>query len=376
MIYKSVKCLRNLVQPRISYTQLNRHYSSILSKYSKSTLFDQSSTVFQKSFHPNSPLKLSSSNMSSTEPQEFSIPVPFGKIAGKVHNPPGRHCVLCLHGWQDNAGTFDALAPLLPQHLSLFCLDLQGHGLSDYRPRGTSSTIMDYVLTVERAVQHFGWEKVIILGHSMGAGIGMLYAGAKPEKVHSLVMLDLVKPISIGDDLLPSSASKSMRETLALEKKISVSSRPSYPYEECVQRAMKGSRNSVEEEGVKTLLKRGTTKMPDGTFTFNADPFIKTRNPVYLSVEQQMAFARNLKCRMLLLQAKQGETWESKEVLEAFVQAYREHCPSFQHSEVEGTHHSHLNTPQHCAPLIGEFLAETHLQDMLATDAVRADVAK
>lgn len=46
---------------------------------------------------------------------ELKVAVPWGHIALKVwgsqKNPP----VLCLHGWLDNANSFDRLIPLLPQ---------------------------------------------------------------------------------------------------------------------------------------------------------------------------------------------------------------------------------------------------------------------
>ena len=46
---------------------------------------------------------------------------------------------MALHGWLDNAGTWDTLAPLLlsaSPHQSLLCLDYPGHGLSSHLPPG------------------------------------------------------------------------------------------------------------------------------------------------------------------------------------------------------------------------------------------------
>ena len=49
--------------------------------------------------------------------REVSIPVPWGVIAGREWGSPAGLPWIALHGWLDNAGTFDTLAPLFPaQH--------------------------------------------------------------------------------------------------------------------------------------------------------------------------------------------------------------------------------------------------------------------
>jgi len=35
--------------------------------------------------------------------------------------------IVCIHGWQDNAGTFDRLIPLLPREFSYLAIDLPGN---------------------------------------------------------------------------------------------------------------------------------------------------------------------------------------------------------------------------------------------------------
>ncbi len=55
----------------------------------------------------------------------------------KVWGRPGSGLpVLALHGWQDNAGTFDKLMELLPEDLYVVCLDFAGHGHSSQYPPG------------------------------------------------------------------------------------------------------------------------------------------------------------------------------------------------------------------------------------------------
>lgn len=45
--------------------------------------------------------------------------VPWGFLAGKWYGPKNyKRPILMLHGWQDNAGTFDPLIPLLSPEFS------------------------------------------------------------------------------------------------------------------------------------------------------------------------------------------------------------------------------------------------------------------
>lgn len=53
---------------------------------------------------------------------------------GKWWGPKDKQPIIAIHGWQDNAGTFDPLIELLPKDLSILCIDLPGHGRSSHIP--------------------------------------------------------------------------------------------------------------------------------------------------------------------------------------------------------------------------------------------------
>ncbi len=91
--------------------------------------------------------------------------------------------MFAVHGWLDNAGTFDALVPLLPPDLRIVCVDLPGHGLSDHYPPDVTYNFLDCLPAVERLARHFGWSRFSFLGHSLGGTMAVLYAGVYPEKV-------------------------------------------------------------------------------------------------------------------------------------------------------------------------------------------------
>lgn len=84
-----------------------------------------------------------------------------GLPTGKWWGPKEIQPILTLHGRQDNAGSFDTLVPLMPNDVSVLCLDMPGHGLSSHYPKGQSYYVhWDGVTLLRRIVKHFKWTKV------------------------------------------------------------------------------------------------------------------------------------------------------------------------------------------------------------------------
>uniref|UniRef100_H2ZSP7 AB hydrolase-1 domain-containing protein n=1 Tax=Latimeria chalumnae TaxID=7897 RepID=H2ZSP7_LATCH len=99
---------------------------------------------------------------------ELKIKVPWGHIAAKAWGPPTGRPILCLHGWADNANTFNELIPLLPKDYYYVVLDLPGHGFSSHRPSGVPYYDASYLGDVRWVVEELEWSKFTIMGHSMG----------------------------------------------------------------------------------------------------------------------------------------------------------------------------------------------------------------
>ena len=121
--------------------------------------------------------------------EELRFEVNGHLIAAKAWGDSTAAPVIALHGWLDNAATFNRLAPLL-KSVRLIALDLMGHGYSHHRPASMPYYIWDNVLDVLGVAEQLGLERFDLLGHSMGASIAMLIAGAYPEKVRQLVLID------------------------------------------------------------------------------------------------------------------------------------------------------------------------------------------
>ena len=94
-------------------------------------------------------------NMEHWKGQDFQVPVPWGHIKGKKWGNPNGHPWIALHGWMDNAGSFDRLMPLMELNQNRFyCLDYPGHGHSSSVPWGFSYHYLDCLQYIRRVIDH------------------------------------------------------------------------------------------------------------------------------------------------------------------------------------------------------------------------------
>lgn len=87
----------------------------------KITMFQQKKRKYSNCFAWFSLFTTDGSSQIERSWEEVTIPVPWGEIAGKWYGDRSQQPVLALHGWQDNAGTFDRLVPLLPHSIPILC---------------------------------------------------------------------------------------------------------------------------------------------------------------------------------------------------------------------------------------------------------------
>jgi pimeloyl-ACP methyl ester carboxylesterase len=117
--------------------------------------------------------------------------------------------IILLHGWLDNAASFNLLAPKLNSALNaeIVALDLPGHGFSAHKSLdGPLQLISEYSYYVSESLEFLNWleepnnNSVTIIGHSMGAAIAMIYAAAFPEQCSRIVLLEGAGPLARNPD--------------------------------------------------------------------------------------------------------------------------------------------------------------------------------
>jgi pimeloyl-ACP methyl ester carboxylesterase len=98
---------------------------------------------------------------------------------------------MLLHGMAAHAHWWDEAAPPLAPALRPVAIDFRGHGDSRWTEDGVyrPETWVDDVETARAAL---GWERFLLVGHSMGARVALGYAERYPDRLRGVVAVDFL----------------------------------------------------------------------------------------------------------------------------------------------------------------------------------------
>ncbi|MES2625753.1 MAG: alpha/beta hydrolase [Pseudomonadota bacterium] len=277
--------------------------------------------------------------------QEIFVPNGELQLAVRVHGDSSAPPILALHGWRDNAATFELLAPQLPD-AKIIALDLPGHGLSSPRHIEGNYYIWSYVADVLHIVDTLNLTSFSLLGHSMGGAIATLFTALFPERVKNLILLDAVGPLVTPAHEAPAQMLRSLRQLQTLK--------PGYHhhYPDFMAAVKARADKGLSMDAATILGKRGIRHDERGYY-WNLDPRLSRANLLSLTEEQVAAFIRKITCATLLITAR--KFWEQKLEWLALRCSYLQ---NLQTHELDGNHHQHLDGEvEAVGELIRKFIA-------------------
>lgn len=262
---------------------------------------------------------------------EIRFTLPAIEIAGKVWGEPGGLPVIGLHGWLDNAATFDLIGPRL-QGVHLVALDLPGHGLSDHLPAGGYS-LWQQAATVLQVADELGWERFALLGHSMGGIISCILSGSLPERIRGAAMIDGLLPVTGEARDAPEQMARFFRASQALTRK----RRPIYDSQaKAVSARVLGGASRISRSAAACLAERGL-RPEQGGWTWRTDPQLMLPSPMRLTAEHALAFAEAITTPTCLILASEGVMATRRPLLQR-IEGFRH----IQTHQLQGGHHLHL----------------------------------
>lgn len=261
--------------------------------------------------------------------------------------------ILAVHGWLDNAATFDRLIPFLDNH-TVYAIDLPGHGFSDHRPAGVryhNADFIEDVFAVQQAL--FGEQPVIWLGHSLGAGLLMMLAGMFPERVQRLILIDGLGPISAAPEDFPAQT----RATLASTKPLSPQLKAFAERETAVKARQQGMTGPLSYAAAELLCSRGLRETSAG-WQWTTDRRLRWSSLMRFSEAQVLACIRAIRAPVLLVSGEQGMA-AMMTAQHAMLQARIEAFTELTQVTLLGGHHLHLDeNPAGCSEAINRFLRQ------------------
>ena len=278
--------------------------------------------------------------IATREPREIELEIPGIRLAGKAWGNSEGPPVLALHGWLDNAATFDTLAPWLPE-LRLVALDLPGHGFSQHRAPGQEYHFVDWLPVVFEAADALGWQQFGLIGHSMGAAIASLAAGVCAERISHLVLLEGLGPTVGEDSDVPTRVAKNIRQRARAGRPAK-----SYPSQEDAAARLMLALADLSIASARRLVERGTQPV-DGGVTWRSDPRLQRVSPHPFNEAQVHAFLERITAPALVIVADEGGQFDRERM--------EKRCaciPQLRIARVSGGHHVHLEHPDRLAPLL------------------------
>ncbi|XP_053695862.1 probable serine hydrolase [Sabethes cyaneus] len=290
---------------------------------------------------------------------EVEIPIPYGKLAGKWFGPKNIKPIICLHGYLDNCGTFDRLIPLLPEDVSFLAVDFPGHGYSSRVPDGMGYHQLDFVALLLYVMKEYGWDKIALIGHSMGAQIGFVFTALFPDKVEFLIHIDALKPLGYyGNRFIHYAAPMVTKFIEADTRNREKSEPPAYTYEEMVDKMHEATFQSLTKDTCPYILQRNikpSKKFP-GKYYFDRDNKLKYMNIMGWSDDVNHTLAAQIKVPELVIKATESPYPGSRQGFDGMVAVMKKTNPLFEVQYLKASHHLHLTDPELVAPVVTDFL--------------------
>jgi pimeloyl-ACP methyl ester carboxylesterase len=101
----------------------------------------------------------------------------------------GKATIVLVHGWTCDSSSWDAQVPALAKRYRVITLDLPGHGRSG-APRNGKFSLDMFASAIEMVRAEARVDRIVLIGHSMGAPIIRQYARHYPDHVAGLVAVD------------------------------------------------------------------------------------------------------------------------------------------------------------------------------------------
>ena len=242
--------------------------------------------------------------------EERRIALGHATLAAKCWGDPTRPPLLALHGWLDNAGSFDFLAPLLCDDRHVVALDLRGHGRSSHIAEGAWYHYVDHFDEIRATLDHSGWERVDLLGHSLGGTLASLFAALYPERVGELLLIEALGSLAGTPEDSLAQLRRSVDQHAAFGARRPLRIHPDI--DTAIAARMRAS--GLSEPAARALVERGTIEV-DGGVVWSSDARLTLASAQRYTEAQNVAMLGAIRAPTLLVLAAPATSYLSRDMI-------------------------------------------------------------
>lgn len=286
--------------------------------------------------------------------KELYFDLPAGRLSALTVGNDDAPIILALHGWLDNAASFTPIAnywaDYFPNH-RLIAVDLPGHGHSFHRGEDAYYHFVDWLDVILELFELNKWQKIDVIGHSMGGMIASAFAAAFPERVNHLALIESIGFVTDEVDETASHLRKSLlRRWQFKQKQQSADEAKAHQDIESAIRARLAV-SDLNYESAKLIVERGTEALEAGV-GWRSDPRLRLLTPLRINLAQGIALCKALESKVHVIKGDKGF-----DMVANGLTSFSEHIQYLTFSQVNGGHHVHMESPRQVLSEISLFFA-------------------
>ncbi|MCG9679659.1 alpha/beta hydrolase [Vibrio sp. Isolate24] len=249
--------------------------------------------------------------------------------------------IVFIHGWLDNAASFESVMQALHQSapfLHLCAIDLPGHGHSSHKSGSNFYPFHDYIDDVYQFLAKLSPNRLVLVGHSLGALIASCYSAAFPEQISGLVQIEGRGPLAEEE----SKTVSRLREGVLSRQRIR--NKPTRAFDsDTTAIDVRAKINQISPELISPVVKRALARTDDG-WVWRHDEKLQSQSLYRMSFEHAQSVCQQIVCPQIIVLGEQGFPHLQKPTNDASMNTDVVTVP--------GGHHCHLQVPSRVSNLI------------------------
>ena len=229
--------------------------------------------------------------------------------------------LLFIHGFAQQAHSFDFAALGLRDRFHVVSVDLRGHGDTDWSTDG-SYLLSEYVADIAAFINTLDLTDLSICGLSLGGRVTFVYAADHPSVVRSIVVVDAAPDLNL-------TGSSRIRDFVTGQDEWD-------SFDDLVDHVVGYTRKLRPIEQIRGSVRRAAKELPDGRWTWKYDKVLRQPRPKdpTFTTEYLWTFMDRITSPMLLVRGAKSDV-----LTPAAAQAVLDRVPTAELAVVEKAAH-------------------------------------